>query len=262
VVAVLVVDWRTQGVAALSILMWVIMVMALLELYSLAAVARPHRLWGVVVVTVLAAGPLVVGGDLAGELEWSAVVLVAFLLGLFLVDWFRGGLAHSVASLAVPALGLLYVWGCLGFVVRVAEVPGVGVLGVVLLLGVAKGSDVSAYYVGTRLGRHRLAPRVSPNKSLEGAVGAVAVSLVAVLLLVRLSGLPLTVGEAVLFGVLVSVAAQVGDLAESYVKRKLKAKHSGSLLPGFGGMLDMVDSLTGAAPVAYILLRLLVQKGP
>ncbi len=256
--AVLVVDWWTKGVVALSLLMWVVMVMALLELYSLAAVARPHRFWGVALVTVLAAGPLVAGGDLTGELEWSAVALVVFLLGLFLVDWFRGGLAHSVASLAVPALGLLYVWGCLGFVVRVAEVPGVGVLGVLLLLGVAKGSDVSAYYVGTRLGRHRLAPRVSPRKSLEGAIGAVVVSLAVVLLLVRFSGFPLTVGQAVLFGVLVSVAAQVGDLAESYVKRKLKAKDSASLLPGFGGVLDMVDSLTAAAPVAYVLFRLLI----
>ena len=254
----LVVDWKTDGVVALSVLMWAVTITALLELYRMAGVTGSHRLWGVALVSVLAVGPLVSGGEPAAELEWSAVALALFVLGLFLADWSDRGLTEDIGSLAVPALGLLYVGVCLGFVVRVAQLPGIGVAGVVLLLAVAKGSDISAYYVGTRLGCHRLAPRVSPNKSIEGAVGALLVSVVAALAVVRMCGLPLGVPEAVLFAVLVSVAGQLGDLAESLLKRKLRAKDSARLLPGFGGVLDMVDSLTGAAPAAYILFRLLV----
>lgn len=256
-VVALVVDWRVGGVVALSVLMGVIEVAALVELQRMAGTPRLHRLWGVAAMVLLAAGPVVAGGRLALEVEWSVVVLAVFLLGLFLVDWLQGGLERGVGSLAVPALMVLYVWGCLGFLVRVAEVPGVGVAGVVLLLVVAKGSDVSAYYVGTRLGRHRLAPRVSPNKSLEGAAGALAVSLALALGLARPLGLALSPVQVVVFALVVSVAAQLGDLAESLLKRKLKAKDSAHLLPGFGGVLDMVDSLAGAAPVAFVLFRLM-----
>lgn len=256
-VAALGVDWKVGGVAALAVLMGVVQAAALVELYRMTATAGLHRLWGVAAVVVLAAGPLAAGGRLAVEVEWSVVVLAVFLLGLFAVDRLEGGLERGLVSMAVPALGVLYVWGCLGFVVRVAEVPGVGVAGVALLLAVAKGSDISAYYVGTRLGRHRLAPRVSPNKSVEGAVGALLVSVVVAVGLARPLGVALSTARVVVFALVVSAAAQLGDLAESLLKRKLKAKDSARLLPGFGGVLDMVDSLAGAAPAAFILFRLM-----
>jgi phosphatidate cytidylyltransferase len=127
---------------------------------------------------------------------------------------------------------------------------------VALLFAVAKGSDIAAYYVGTRLGRHRLAPRVSPKKSVEGALGALGASLLIAVAAVRLFHLPLSPVQALLFGGGVGLAAQGGDLAESLLKRKLRCKDSAQLLPGFGGVLDMADSLVGGAPVAYVLFRL------
>jgi len=139
VAAVLVVDWMTDGVTALALLMGAVMVVALLEFYRMAALEKAHRAWGVAGVIALAAGPLVCPGKLAGELEWSALVLVAFLLGLFLVDWLKGGLEKRMSALAVTALGVFYVWGLLAFVVRVGALPGVGMVGVALLLAVAKG---------------------------------------------------------------------------------------------------------------------------
>lgn len=250
-------DWRMKQAVAVPLLMWAVMVLSLAELYRMAAVTRPYGLWGVLSVTVLAAGPWVSGATGLSELEWAAVALIACLAGLFLLDWAQGGVERGLESVGVPLLGVLYLWGCLSFVARIEALPGVGVAGVALLFAAAKGSDIAAYYAGTRLGRHRLAPRVSPKKSVEGAMGALVASALIGVGLVRLFHLPLGPVQAALFGGGVGVAAQVGDLAESLLKRKLRCKDSAQLLPGFGGVLDIVDSLAGSAPVAYVVFRLL-----
>ena len=257
VLAVLLIDWRTKQAFAVPVLMWAVMAASLVELYRLAAVSKPYTLWGLLSLTALAVGPWVNHLGVVGELEWAAATLIACLAGLFLLDWSQGGLERGLESMAVPLLGVLYLWGCLSFVARIEVLPGAGVAGVALLFAVAKGSDIAAYYVGTRLGRHRLAPRVSPKKSVEGAVGAFAASLLIAAVVARLFHIALSPVQALLFGAGVGLAAQAGDLAESLLKRKLRCKDSAQLLPGFGGVLDIADSLAGSAPVAYVIFRLL-----
>jgi len=114
--------------------------------------------------------------------------------------------------------------------------------------------DTGAYYVGRRYGRHKLAPQVSPKKTWEGAIASAAVSgLAGALALPRLiPGVSIT--EALLLALAANIAGQVGDLAESAIKRGAGVKDSGTLLPGHGGLLDRVDSSMFALPVLYAIL--------
>jgi phosphatidate cytidylyltransferase len=116
------------------------------------------------------------------------------------------------------------------------------------------GSDTAAYFVGKAIGRHKLAPAISPGKTWEGAVaglfGAVIVSLLFTLdTPVRL---PLSYGHAVILGLLISIFGQLGDLAESLLKRNCGVKDSGNWMPGHGGLLDRIDSLVFAGVTVYL----------
>ncbi|MGD0627838.1 MAG: phosphatidate cytidylyltransferase [Terracidiphilus sp.] len=134
---------------------------------------------------------------------------------------------------------------------------------VTFLLCVVWAGDTVALYVGRALGRHKLAPRLSPNKTWEGSIGSVAGSLLAAggllglehLLAVRFDSAKLSYPEDVwywlMLAVIVNIAAQVGDLAESALKRAVGVKDSGTLLPGHGGVLDRIDALLIAAPVLW-----------
>ncbi len=122
------------------------------------------------------------------------------------------------------------------------------------LIALVWGFDSGAYFVGRRFGKRRLAPTISPGKTVEGVVGGVLASAIAGLLACWLIGIPLW--HAPILGLVVGLAGQVGDLAESLIKRAAGVKESGALFPGHGGMLDRVDSFLFAAPalVAYAAL--------
>jgi phosphatidate cytidylyltransferase len=134
---------------------------------------------------------------------------------------------------------------------------------VTFLLCVVWAGDIAALYVGRNLGRHKLAPRLSPNKTWEGAVASVAGSMLAAggllalehLLKVRFDSAKLSYPEELSYwlvlAVIVNIAAQVGDLAESALKRSVAVKDSGTILPGHGGVLDRIDALLLAAPVLW-----------
>jgi phosphatidate cytidylyltransferase len=118
--------------------------------------------------------------------------------------------------------------------------------------------DTGAYFVGRPLGRHKLAPHVSPGKTWEGAAGGQVTGFLAVLGLTALFDLDIDAEHVIALGLLVPAAALVGDLAESAIKRGLGVKDSSGLVPGHGGVLDRLDSLLFAAPTVYWYLRWLV----
>lgn len=185
------------------------------------------------------------------------VVLVASLA--YLVSRSEKGqtaLHDFLLSLGGAAyLGLLF-----GYLVALRLLPdGRGWL-VLLLLGTF-ASDTAAYVVGRAWGRHKLAPVVSPNKTREGAIGGLAIGTLANLALIALLGLPLGLGAAIVVGVLMNLAGQLGDLAESALKRGLQAKDAGGLIPGHGGMLDRADSLLVAGVMLYYTVRAFEQFG-
>lgn len=114
-------------------------------------------------------------------------------------------------------------------------------------------SDTFAYFVGSMLGRHKLCPAISPGKTLEGAAGGLAGSIVGVAVIGGLIGLPLF--HSLIIGLLVGIAAPVGDLVESALKRFAGVKDSGNILPGHGGVLDRFDAIMFSVPVVYYYIR-------
>ena len=167
----------------------------------------------------------------------------------------RGGELPKVLPQAAAALlGVVYVFGGLRFALELhAESPD----WLLFALGLNWAGDTAAYYTGRGLGRHKLAPQLSPSKSWEGAVAALAAAvLFGVLFLARL--LPeVTWLERLSLSVAGNLAGQLGDLCESALKRGANLKDSGRLLPGHGGWLDRLDSTLFALPVVYSLFRLL-----
>jgi len=127
-----------------------------------------------------------------------------------------------------------------------------GMTWIFFLLAIIFAGDISAYYVGSYLGKHKLNPAVSPGKTIEGAVGGLIGNLLAgaVGIFFFLPTLPWTTG--IVFFLAVGIAGQVGDLFESELKRSSSIKDSGGLLPGHGGFLDRIDALLFASPVAYL----------
>jgi phosphatidate cytidylyltransferase len=161
-------------------------------------------------------------------------------------------------SLAVPAaagtlLGAAYLGGLGGCIaaLRVLQPVELGAWRMLLLLAIVMGADTAAFFVGSALGRRKLAPAISPGKTVEGLVGGLVGGILGALA-VRWAGLRLLpLAHAVWLGLGVAALGTAGDLAESLLKRWAGVKDSGTLFPGHGGMLDRLDSLLFAAPVLY-----------
>jgi phosphatidate cytidylyltransferase len=200
---------------------------------------------------------------------YASVLPLLLLAALSLVIWRRGIDGDPLRSAAITVFGAAYTGGLLAFALFLRHLPGVElawhgtalVFAPVLLTWV---SDSCAYFTGRRFGRRKLIPSVSPGKTVEGAIGGVLGTLVAAVLYARLlndiPGIELPLYLAVAFGLLVTVTGQLGDLAESLLKRDAGVKDSGTFLPGHGGALDRVDSLLFTLPVAYAFLMLLARS--
>lgn len=128
-----------------------------------------------------------------------------------------------------------------------------------LLLGTF-ATDTGAYATGKLLGRHQLAPRVSPAKTVEGAIGGLVWAVIATVALDLLLGLPRRLPAVVLLGVALAAAAELGDLAESLIKRRLGVKDMGRIVPGHGGIVDRLDSLLFVGPVVYFIVRWVILR--
>jgi phosphatidate cytidylyltransferase len=176
----------------------------------------------------------------------GALLLLGFAL------W-RGTDHESVSSAAATLLGAVYL-GALGGTIaslRLLAPVEAGAWRMLMLVFIVGWSDVFAFFVGHAIGRRRLAPRVSPGKSVEGAIGGLVGGALGALA-VRAMGLPaLPVAHALGLGVVVAAAGVVGDLDESLLKRWAGVKDSGTIFPGHGGMLDRLDGLLFGAPVLY-----------
>jgi phosphatidate cytidylyltransferase len=150
----------------------------------------------------------------------------------------------------IGVVGVLYISLFLSYLILMYNGPE-GKAWVFIVLVVLWCNDSGAYACGRMLGRHKLSPLVSPNKTVEGAIGGVVFSLGAAVCAKMLFVAHLSFGQAAVLAAVISVAGQAGDLCESTLKRHFDCKDSGRLLPGHGGMLDRIDSLLFAAPLAY-----------
>lgn len=154
-------------------------------------------------------------------------------------------------------VGIIYIPLFLSYIVLLRNTDN-GELWIFLLLIVVFLGDTGAYYLGSYFGKHKLCPAVSPNKTIEGALGGLAASLVSGALIKHFFLSLLPWGLSLLFFLSIGIAGQVGDLFESQIKRVAHIKDSGAILPGHGGVLDRIDALLFAAPVAYIFKEYLL----
>ena len=224
----------------------------LIALHELYTMAREQR-------------PLVIAGYLGFVLALLGLQLggIAWLVGGMLTTLFFSfvvfGLSHvrpsATASFGVTLLGVVWVGGGIGFLLLVRDIPDNGFWAVMAVLFTVFAADTAAFFVGRSLGRHRMAPAISPGKTWEGFAGGVlAAMLVAFVVLYNDRDDFLSIPEMLLLGAVVALAAVFGDLFESAVKRDLEVKDSGRLLGGHGGMLDRLDALLWAVPAAYYVI--------
>jgi phosphatidate cytidylyltransferase len=205
--------------------------------------------------------PVLVGGQAMVWLSWPFGrdgVLTAFVLTILacLVWRFRAGADGYLRDVSASILTAAYVplFASFAAMLVVAEDGAARVLCFIILVVC---NDTGGYIVGAKLGRHPMAPTISPKKSWEGFAGSVVTGVVAGILTVTLM-LDGQWWHGALFGVAMVCTASVGDLVESLIKRDLKIKDMGTMLPGHGGLMDRLDSLLPSAVVSWLLLRLFV----
>jgi phosphatidate cytidylyltransferase len=191
------------------------------------------------------------------QVPWREVALGLFLMGSFSYELLKGA---DLTRFAFTLLAFLYLPWSLGYVLLLRETPdpGLGLWTLSLPLVASFATDTGAYFAGRFFGRHKLAPEISPGKTLEGSMGGILFSFLALLAYtawVR-EVFPFGLLELWLFSLLLSLAAQLGDLAESMLKRFAGVKDSGRFLPGHGGLLDRLDSLLFTFPLTYFLVVL------
>lgn len=200
---------------------------------------------------------LTIGGAIAATLLVAygfAPYLPIFILVLFLLFYIDKLIRHtSWPELLIAYIGALYVGLGFGYLILL-RLSALDFRYILLAFLITWSTDTGAYFIGCRFGRHKLAPKVSPKKTMEGAFGGLLVSLV-VGYIYSLIFFEISISTLLLFLILSSCVAQAGDLLESAIKRWAGVKDSGKVLPGHGGVLDRFDSMLVVAPLVYFLFR-------
>jgi len=223
---------------------------ALHELYVMGRGLRPLVLGGYVglILTLL--------GAEVGEISWMVGGIFATIVIAFVVFGFSDARPSATAAISLTLLGVVWVGGGLAAFILLRDIPEHGRLVVFTVLIAVFADDTAAYFVGRTIGRHKMAPTISPGKSWEGFVGGTIAAMAVAFFAMYDQGF-LTDFEAVALGAAIAVSSTLGDLFESAIKRDLGVKDSGRLLAGHGGVLDRIDSILWAGPAAfYVVLAL------
>lgn len=260
------------GGAALATLAASLSALAAWEFYRLAREGGNTPMAGIGVVAS-ALLPIVVHAQFLGIIQVPPVAITLFVLALIaLAIWMRGVSGHPLASVGTTVLGVMYTGGTLSYVYALryhgyAVGDVAGSLVVILPVILTWANDTGAFFTGRAIGGRKLIPSVSPGKTISGAIGGVVLTVVVCAAYVHLvlrpqAQLSFTPWGLIVFAVFISVAAQVGDLAESLLKREANVKDSGTLFPGHGGALDRLDSLFFVLPISYALYGWLLIAAP
>lgn len=183
--------------------------------------------------------------------EWFRLAISSIIISTLVIGILQQNREGWLVGWALTLAGALYIGGLGGYFLLVRALPN-GMLWTILALVTAWMADTSAYLAGTRLGKHQFFPRISPKKTWEGAIGSALAAPLTLGVLGWVFSLPLV--HCLALGFLIGLAAILGDLAESLLKRQTGVKDSSNLLPGHGGMLDRLDSLLFTAVVTYYYL--------
>jgi len=230
------------------------------EIYKISRAngTNPNVYLGFTLYLALVRDQLFNAGDHLGYL------LVAATLLLLTWEMFRKKM-HVLENIALTFFASIFVGLAMSYFIKLQQMgyeEQGGHLGGYAVLAVFIGvwsCDTLAYFVGSAIGKHKIFPRVSPNKSWEGSIAGLLGSFIAFILIVKAGWLPgLGYPDALALGLITGVAGQLGDFAESMVKRDAGVKDSSNLLPGHGGAWDRLDSILFAAPLSYLYLTLVV----
>ena len=171
------------------------------------------------------------------------------LTALFLYQYFRYGTSGLLANCGVNYFAIVYL-GLLGSFVPAIRIK-FGLWAILMFIFVVKCADIGAYTIGSMFGKHKFSPKISPGKTWEGMAGAIIFAMIVAVLFAAVFGI-MKVWQAAIFGLCFAFIGQFGDLAESMIKRDAAQKDSADSVPGFGGVLDVIDSPLAAAPFAYL----------
>jgi phosphatidate cytidylyltransferase len=237
-------DWWLFALALLAALV------GLHELYAMGRSLRPLVLAGYAgAVTTL------LGAHLGG-LEWMVGGFVLTLLLAFLLYGIADTRQSGTITMGATLLGVAWIPLGLAHLLLLRDIPEHAELAVFTVLLAVFADDTTAYLVGRLVGRHKLAPALSPGKTWEGFVAGTAAAVAVAFFALYEQGF-LTIAESIVLGFAIALAGAAGDLFESALKRDLQVKDSGRLLGGHGGMLDRIDALLFAGPAAlYVVLAL------
>ena len=224
--------------------------MALHELYVMGRGLRPIVLAGYIGLL------LTLFGAEAGNISWMVGGIFSTVLVAFVVFGFSDARPSATAAISLTLLGVVWVGGGIASLILLRDIPGNGRLVVFTVLIAVFADDSAAFFVGRAVGRHKMAPRISPGKSWEGLVAGTLAAMAVAFFAMYDQGF-LTDIEALALGAAIALSSTLGDLFESAIKRDLGVKDSGRALAGHGGVLDRVDSLLWAGPAAfYVVLAL------
>ncbi|MFA5356691.1 MAG: phosphatidate cytidylyltransferase [Candidatus Omnitrophota bacterium] len=180
--------------------------------------------------------------------NWELLFIVLALLFLIIMQFRRRDNSGVIVDISATIFGILYVSWFLSFMIKLRYLPGGAGL-ILAVIFMTKLGDIGAYFIGSRFGKTPLIPRISPKKSVEGAIGGLIFSVIGAFLSAPfLNTGPL---RLIFIGISLGILGQLGDLSESLIKRDCQVKDSGNTLPGMGGVLDFIDSLLFTAPVFY-----------
>jgi phosphatidate cytidylyltransferase len=185
------------------------------------------------------------------------LILGSFLFGIYKYDPENN---HSLLRISTTILGVLYIALPLSLLLYIWQLPRGGYY-LFWLIGVTWLCDTGAYAVGSIFGKHKLCPAISPNKTIEGAIGGILSSLIAAVIIAWIFDRSyatwlFTPVLNIIYALSLAIIAQLGDLAESILKREVALKDSGNTYTGHGGILDIIDSLLFTGPALYLILKL------
>jgi phosphatidate cytidylyltransferase len=195
------------------------------------------------------------------KMQLLAVLVALFVT--FLLELTRKETHQVVLSMSATLFGVVYIAWCFCFVLKIRMIGIGNDLGFLLLaymLIVTKFQDIGAFMVGCHLGKTPFLRHVSPKKTLEGAIGGIATSVIASMIFGSFMITEMPFYHTIILGVILGVVSQLGDLFESLIKRDTGVKDSGTLIPGMGGVLDIIDSIIFAAPVFYFYLTMVLTQ--
>lgn len=238
----------------IAVLAGIIGIMAVYEYFYMMGTAFNYKPFNPICVWSLATCfVIIVGGNILPYQFIFGGLMVSFLVGvmIMILDYSSKG-AILLAILKDHVLATMYITLPLALGISVVS-GGYGIAWLFFLLLAVFTSDIGAFYVGTLLGKHKLCPKISPNKSVEGAIGGFILSVVCTSIYQEIWLPHISLTQTLPMGILCAIAAQFGDLFESIIKRSMGVKDSGHMLPGHGGILDRIDSLLLAIPVFYVM---------